>query len=305
MQVGLIGLGKMGSRIARKLYKGGHEVLVWNRSPEPIQDLKSQIANLKTAENIQDLVQKLRKPRIIWIMVPQGEPTEEVLFEVQKYVQKGDIVIDGGNAFYKDTEKRFKNFHKIGVQYLGIGVSGGVHGEKNGYSLMAGGDRNAYDHVQPLLETLSEPSGSYDFFGEGGAGHFIKMVHNGIEYGMMQSIGEGFDVLKNSPYKLDLSKVAKVWSKGTIISGFLIDRTADVLSKDQSLNKVVGVIEATGEAEWTVQVAKEEKVQTEIIERSLNFRKRSKNNKKVQNSFTAKIITSLRNVFGGHSIKKK
>lgn len=297
MKVGILGLGKMGSRIANKLHNGGHEVIGWNRTPHK--------EKFKTAKSIQELVQNLSKPRVLWLMLPHGNPTDEILSEVLKYIQKNDIVIDGGNAYYKDTEKRSKRLSSKGVLFLGIGVSGGVHGEKNGFALMAGGKKSAYDHVRPLLKTLSEPEGSYAYFGEGGAGHFVKMVHNGIEYGMMQSIGEGFDVLKNSPYKLNLSKVAEVYSKGTIISGFLMDRTADVLLKDQGLNKIVGSIEATGEAEWTVNAAKEEKVQTEIIKRSLGFRRKSKTDKKVQNSFTAKIIASLRNAFGGHEVKKK
>lgn len=296
MQIGIVGLGKMGSGLAHKLQKGGHDVLAWNRSK--IEGLEFKVQN-----SIRDLVQNLEKPRVIWLMLPQGKPTDEVLSEVQKYVEKGDIIIDGGNAFYKDTEKRFKNFQKKGVRFLGIGVSGGVHGEKNGFALMAGGDESAYDQVQPFLKTLSSPSGSFDYFGVGGAGHFVKMVHNGIEYGMMQSIGEGFDVLKKSKYNFNLLKIAKVWQKGTIISSFLMDRTVDVL--ESNIENVQGVIEATGEAEWTVETAKEEGVSVEIIERSLEFRRRSKTDKKIQSSFTAKMVASLRNAFGGHEVKKK
>lgn len=296
MQVGVLGLGKMGSRIAKKLIAGGHEVLAWNRT-------RIENSELRIQNSIKDLVQDLEKPRVIWLMLPQGKPTDEILSEVQRYIEKNDIVIDGGNAFYKDTEKRFRTFAKKGIRFLGIGVSGGVHGEKNGYSLMVGGDKTAYDYIVPLLNCLSQPKGSYDYFGEGGAGHFVKMVHNGIEYGMMQSIGEGFEVLKSSLYKLDLLKVAKVWQKGTIISGFLMNRTADVLSKD--IESVRGEIEATGEAQWTVQTAKEEGIPVEIIKQSLEFRRRSKTDKKIQNSFTAKLVTSLRNAFGGHEVKKR
>lgn len=285
----------MGLGIANKLTNGGHQVIGWNRTPHK--------EKFETAKNINDLIQSLNQPRVIWLMLPQGEPTDEVLTQVQKYVQKDDIIIDGGNAYYKDTEKRFKTFSKRGIRFLGIGVSGGVHGQKNGFALMAGGDKSAFGHVRPILKTLSEPRGSFDYFGEGGSGHFVKMVHNGIEYGMMQSIGEGFEVLKKSPYNFDLLKIAKVWSKGTIISSFLIDRAVDVLKGD--IENVRGVIEATGEAEWTVQTAKEEGVQTEIIECSLEFRKRSKTDKKLQNSFTAKIVASLRNAFGGHEVKKR
>lgn len=295
MQVAIIGLGKMGTAIARKLHTAGHDVIVWNRSP-----VKS--SEFKVKSSLGELVQSLKKPRIVWVMVPHAA-FDEVLVQLQKHLVRGDILIDGGNSFYKDTERRFQESRKSGIRFLGIGVSGGVHGEKNGYSLMAGGDKSGFEHIKSLLKTLSSPSGSFEYFGEGGAGHFVKMVHNGIEYGMMQSIGEGFDVLKNSSYKLDLAKVAKVYGKGAIVSGVLMDRTADVLADD--IEQVQGVIEATGEAEWTVQSAKEEGVDVQIIEDSLEYRKRSKTDKKIQNSFTAKIIASLRNAFGGHSVKKK
>jgi len=304
MQVGIIGLGRMGSGIAKKLNKEGYDVLAWNRSPEPAQDLKSKISNLKIAESIRDLVKKLQKPRVIWIMVPQGKPTDEVLSEVQKYVQEGDIVIDGGNAHYKDTDKRYKNFQKSGIRFLGIGVSGGVHGEKNGYALMAGGDKSAYDLVHSLLKTLSDPSGSFDYFGEGGAGHVVKMVHNGIEYGMMQSIGEGFEVLKKSPYKFNLLKIAKIWQKGTIISSFLIDRAKDALQEDSELSRISGIIPRGGEGDWTVATAKEEKVKVRIIEDAVEYRKKSETDKKIQDSFTAKMINALRGAFGGHEVKR-
>lgn len=303
MQLGFIGLGKMGSRMVKKLLDDGHNVIVWNRSPEPVQELKSQISNLKSAETIKDLVQSLGKPRVIWIMVPAKDATSEVLSEVSKYIEKKDIVIDGGNAFYKDTERRYKKLRNKDIKFLGIGVSGGVHGEKNGYSLMAGGDRSAYDSIVQLLDCLSKPSGSFDYFGEGGAGHFVKMVHNGIEYGMMQSIGEGFAVLKKSSYKFDLLKIAKIWQRGTIISGFLIDRTKDALEADVKLSGISGNIKRGGEGDWTVEAAKEEKVAVEIIKESVKFRKKSETDSRIQNSYTAKMINALRHQFGGHPVR--
>lgn len=301
MQIAIVGLGKMGSAIARKLHKDGHNVIVWNRTKEDVLKLQ-KTAKVKSEDNLQELVESLKKPRVVWVMVPHAA-FDEISSQVK--LEKGDVLVDGGNSNYKETEKRYKKFKKKGIKFLGIGVSGGVHGEKNGYSLMAGGDKSAYGKIKPILKTLSSPNGSHDYFGEGGAGHFVKMVHNGVEYGMMQSLGEGFDVLKNSPYKLNLFKVAKVWQKGTIVSGFLVDRAADILSKDANLKGVVGEIEATGEAQWTIEAAKKEKVPVEIIERSLNYRKRSKKDKKIQNSFTAKMVASLRNAFGGHSVRKK
>lgn len=303
MQIGVVGLGKMGSSIARKLHAKGHNVIVWNRTKEDVLNLQKHV-KVKSKDNLQDLVAHLNKPRIVWVMLPHMA-LNEIFDHLEKHLEKGDILVDGGNSFFGDTEKRFKEFKKNGIKFLGIGVSGGVHGEKNGYSLMVGGDRSAYEYIRPILKTLSSPSGSYDYFGSGGAGHFVKMVHNGIEYGMMQSIGEGFEVLKKSSYKLDLLKIAKVWQKGTIVSGFLIDRMADIFEKDQNLKNVIGELAATGEAQWTVDEAKKQKTPVELIESSLNYRKRSKTDRKIQNSFTAKVIASLRNAFGGHGVKKK
>ncbi|HZQ29695.1 MAG TPA: decarboxylating 6-phosphogluconate dehydrogenase [Patescibacteria group bacterium] len=301
MKVGIVGLGKMGSRLARKLHKDKHQVIVWNRTKEDILELQKEV-KVKSAQSLDELVQKLDKPRVIWIMVPH-KAFDEVISSIN--LEKNDILIDGGNSYYKDTEKRYKNFKNKGIRFLGIGVSGGVHGEENGYSLMVGGDKSAYEYAKPILETLSSPNGAYDYFGEGGAGHFVKMVHNGIEYGMMQSIGEGFEVLEKSKYKINPLKIAKVYQKGTIISGFLMDRTAEALTPDPKLKNVVGEIAATGEAEWTVEAAKEEGVKVEIIESSLNFRKKSKIDKEIKNSFTAKLVAALRNAFGGHEVKKK
>lgn len=305
MKVGIVGLGKMGSRIAQKLIKDSHDLIVWNRSGIHNSELiihNSKTSKIKIAKSIEDLIKQLKPPRIVWIMIPHNA-IEEVLSEVSKYIEKDDIVIDGGNSNYKETEKRYREFKNKGIRFLGIGVSGGILAFKNGYPLMAGGDKSAYDLINPILDSLAKPNGGYDYFGEGGAGHFVKMVHNGIEYGMMQSIGEGFGVLEKSKYKFDLLKVAKIWQKGTVISGFLMDRTSEVFKKN--INDVVGEIAATGEAEWTVQQAKEEGVPIEIIEKSLEFRKKSKTDPKIQNSFAAKVVASLRNAFGGHEVKKK
>lgn len=312
MKIAVLGLGKMGSRIALKLYEEGHEVVAWNRSVAPADELKLKIKNLKSKidgnnleiiDSIEDLILQLEKPRVLWVMLPAGEATQNVLDEVSKYLKKGDIVIDGGNAYFKDTEKRYRDFKKKNIEYLGVGVSGGILASKNGYPLMVGGSRKAYEYIKPILQSLAKPNGGYDYFGEGGAGHFVKMVHNGIEYGMMQSIGEGFEVLEKSSYKFDLLKVAKIWQKGTIISGFLLDRAFDALSQNPKLDGIKGFIEESGEARWTVEEAKKEGVEVEIIERSLEYRRRSQKDTKIQNSFTAKTVAALRNAFGGHSLK--
>src|SRR3989344_3470897 len=301
MTISVIGLGKMGSRIASKL-SGKHQVYVWNRTREASIKFAEQNPKAKILNDLNHL-SDLKPPRIVWLMLPAGEPTVEVLYELKKYLEEGDVIIDGGNAFYKDTDQRYQEFTNIGIHFLGIGVSGGLFGEKTGYPIMVGGSKEGFILIKPILETLSKPNGGYEYFGEGGAGHFVKMVHNGIEYGMMQSIGEGFGVLEKSPFKLNLSKVAKLWQKGTIVSGFLMDRTSDALSKNPALNNIVGIIEESGEAKWTVETAKEQGVDVEIIERSLEYRLESQRSEKIQSSFTAKLIAALRREFGGHPIR--
>lgn len=311
MQIGFIGFGKMGTRIVEKLLDGGHIIVGWNRTPEVVG--KFQLAlrdkglseNFQSANNIESLISSLSAPRVVWVMLPAGDATESALLEVAKYLEKGDIVIDGGNAFYKDTERRFGEFKKSGIHFLGIGVSGGIKASENGYPLMVGGDVPAYQFITPILEALNKPSGGFEYFGEGGAGHFVKMVHNGIEYGMMQAIGEGYGVLEKSPYNIDLVKVAKLWQKNTIVMSFLNECAKDALEKDPKLSDLDGVIDATGEAEWTVRQAKEEGVFAENIEQSLDFRSRSKTDTKVSSSFAARMVVALRHEFGGHKVRER
>ena len=294
----------MGSRMVQKLYKENHEVSVWNRSPKTSEELTKELKELSVSDSIEHLIVSLPKPRVIWIMVP-AVAVEEVLSEVKKYIESGDVVIDGGNSHYKDTEKRFEEFEKIGVHFLGIGTSGGILAVENGFPFMVGGSKEGYEVIKPILDTLSKPNGGHQYFGTGGAGHFVKMVHNGIEYGVMQSLGEGFEVLEKSKYKFNLLDVARLWQKGTLVSGFMLDRAKDALEKHGNLEDVVGVINASGEALWTIEAAKEEGVPVEIIERSLDYRKRSETDKKIQQSFTAKMVSALRREFGGHEVKEK
>ncbi len=313
MRIAILGIGRMGGRIALKLYREGHEVLVWNRSKEAVFKfleyekpglISFKRKSLKAADTIEDLVFSMRKPRIFWLMLPSGKPTEEVLKELSKYIDRGDIIIDGGNANFKDTERRFRDFKKRGIQYLGIGVSGGILAADRGYPLMVGGSKKAFKHIEPILKTLAKPNGGYAYFGEGGAGHFVKMVHNGIEYGIMQSLGEGFEVLEKSKYKLNLLDAAKIFQKGTIISGFLMDLLAYSLKNNKKLSGMEGPVAQSGEALWTVEEAKREKVNVKIIEESLNFRLKTQKDKKLQTTFTVKVLNALRNAFGGHEIKK-
>lgn len=311
MQIGFLGLGKMGSRMAEKLLREGYHVVVWNRSSGGVSNFQLQISNIKEKTNaefattIAELIGKLVKPRVVWLMLPAGEATEVVLQEVTEYLEAGDIVIDGGNAFYKDTELRYQKLKKKKIKFLGIGVSGGIVAFENGYPFMVGGDKTAFEHVKPVLESLTKPHGGYEYFGTGGAGHFVKMVHNGIEYSIMQGLGEGFGVMEQSPYNLDLSKVAKLYQKGTLVSGFMLDRAVDALEKNGKLDDIEGVIDATGEAAWTVKQGKEERVPVENIEQTLDFRRRSKNDKNVSSSFAARMVAALRREFGGHATKIK
>ena len=308
MKIGFIGLGKMGSRMVHKLLAGGHEVVVWNRSEDAVlalqQDIRAAnyVNNLDVASSIEELVSLLPSPKIVWSMLPAGEATETVLQEVSKHIGEHDIVVDGGNAHFSDTQRRYEVFGKQAVRFLGIGVSGGVVAFKEGYPLMAGGDKSAYDYVSPLLETLAQPHGGYSYFGTGGAGHFVKMVHNGIEYGMMQSLGEGFGILEKAPYEFDLDNVARLWQKGTIISSFLLDRAYDALEKNPSLDDIEGTIDASGEALWTVEEAKKEDVPVLVIEKSLEFRNDSKTDEKIKKSFAARMVAALRREFGGHKV---
>ena len=305
-----------------KLLNEGHEVVVWNRTREKAEKLRSQISqtgnqmrndfagsdrkvrtsfavqNFKIADSVKDLVKQLNKPRIIWLMLPArsglspsgsktGEATQEILNEVEKYVENGDIVIDGGNAHYPDTQRRWEHFSQKGIKFLGIGVSGGVIAAVEGYPLMAGGDRSAYEAIKPILDSLAKPKGGHEYFGQGGAGHFVKMVHNGIEYGVMQSIGEGFGVLEKSPYDLDLLKVARLYQKNTLNSGFMMQRTIEALEKDPKLEKIEGYIDSSGEGEWTIEEAKKLDVPVDIIEESFKFRQKSQKDKKTKSGFDA------------------
>ncbi len=297
MTVGVLGLGKMGSRIALKLSKSGHRVIAWNRGPK-------DISGLEISKNIENLISKLPRPKVLWLMLPAGEATQGVLDQLEPYLEKGDIVVDGGNAYFKDTERRFGHFKPMGIEYLGIGISGGILAEGSGYPLMAGGSKEAYEYIIPLLDSLAKPKGGHKFFGEGGAGHFIKMAHNGIEYGMMQSLAEGFEVLEKSDYKFDLVKVAEVFQKGTVISGFLMDRLAESLKNSPDLKMMEGPVSESGEARWTIEEAKNKGINIRIIEDSLRYRLQTQKQKELHRAFSTKVLNALRNAFGGHEIGK-
>ncbi len=323
MQIAVLGLGKMGGRIVEKLLQEGHEVVVWNRSRETLDRLKVErqdyVANgkLRIADGVGELGEMLSSPafapegatagnaRVFWLMLPAGDATEAILSEVEAIAEPGDIVVDGGNANFKDTQRRYEELSGKGIKFLGIGVSGGIRGLTDGFCLMAGGEAHGYEYLRPVLDSLVKPSGGHGYFGTGGAGHFVKMVHNGIEYGMMQAIGEGFGVLEKSRYGLNLVDVGEVWQKGSIVRSFLMGLAVDALNEDKGLKTIDGVIAASGEGKWTVEAGKELNVPVDVIEKSLEFRERSQKEIGVYDSFAAKLVAALRKQFGGHGVKRK
>jgi 6-phosphogluconate dehydrogenase len=309
MKIGIAGLGKMGGRMAEKLVREGQEVVVWNRTHEKAVALKHKLSdhqNISVTDTIDELVNSLSSPRIVLTMLPAGQPTENLLNEVALLLQKDDILIDAGNSYYKDTERRYKEFSAKGIRYLGMGVSGGVIAGMEGYPQMVGGDKSAYEFVSPILDSLANPEGGHEYFGEGGAGHFVKMVHNGIEYPIMQALGEGFGVLANSEYNFDLINVAKLYQKNTLVSGFMLDRATEALEKDPRLEQIEGIIgSASQETIWTIEEAKQHNLPIESIEQAQSFRVRSETDTNVQRSFAAHMVGALRIAFGGHPVKLK
>lgn len=306
MQVGLLGLGKMGKIIGDKLMSDGHTVAVWNRTRQTLEDYRVEKAEfvvnqkLQIVHSIEEFQNTLNKPRVFWSMLPAGEATDQALQDIMQIAEAGDVVIDGGNSHFKKTEQWSQQFAAKGIKFLGIGCSGGVHAVENGFCIMAGGDADAYEYIKPLLDSLVKPYGAYNYFGKGGAGHFVKMVHNGIEYGMMQAIAEGFGVLAKSDYQLNLSAIAETWQNGSIVESFLLDMANDALTADPVLSQYTGVVDATGEGLWTILQAKEEGVPITIIEQSLEFRKKSQYDETTQATFAAKMLGALRKEFGGH-----
>ena len=296
--LGMIGLGKMGYNMASRLHKNKEKIVVYNRSPEKVKE----IAKLGAIPSYtyKEFFKNMKSPRIIWLMVPH-QTVDEVIKSIKPLLKKGDILVDGGNSYFKDSIKRHKALAKQGIQFLDVGVSGGLRGATNGYAMMVGGKKETYKKVEPLIKKMCVKNG-YGFFGEPGAGHFVKMVHNAIEYGMMQSIGEGFDLVKNGPYKnIDLENLSNVWSNGTIIQGFLMDMARDGLKHHGDLLKIEGYVPESGEARWAVQTSKEHKVGFGAITYSFNERLKSKKKK----NFSNKLVAVIRDEFGGHGVKKK
>jgi len=300
-QVAVFGLGRMGNQIARRLQKNNFEVLAWNRSEEPrIEVAKSGV---KTFAEIDELIKNSTgEPRVFWLMLPHKIVDEFLQNQLGPYLKAGDIVIDGGNSFYKDSIRRGGELAKKGIIFYDCGTSGGVWGFDNGFALMVGGPKEQWPVVEPIFKTLSAGK-NYGLMGKNGAGHFVKMVHNGIEYGMMEAIAEGYGVLQASDFNLDLGQVTKIYQEGSVVRSWLIDLTANIF-KDEDVEGTSGFIDATGEGEWTINAGLELGVDVRVLEDSLEVRRESKDPKN-QNKFSNKIVALMRKQFGGHAINKK
>lgn len=297
MQIGMIGLGRMGMNMARRLLKAKHEVVVYNRTASKVEEIvKEGAIGTTTLENF---VKKLKAPRVVWLMLPAGQPLEEHINFLSKILSKGDLIIDGGNSYYKDDIRHTEELKSKGIKYLDAGVSGGIWGLKIGYCTMVGGDRSDFKHIEPLLKDLS-PQDGYMYCGASGAGHFVKMVHNGIEYGMMQAYGEGFELLQASPYKPDSGQVAQLWNRGSVIRSWLLELAAEAFSENPKLEGVSGYVEDSGEGRWTVQQSVELGVATPVMTLSLYQRFLSRQ----KDVFSNKVLSALRNKFGGHAVVK-
>ena len=299
MDVAMIGLGRMGGNMARRLLRGGHHVVVWNRTFSKAQELVPEGG--EAAADFADLVGKLPAPRVLWLMLPNGAPTQDAIDELVPLLSAGDIVIDGGNSYFKEDIARAESLAAHKLRYLDIGTSGGVWGLQVGYCMMIGGERSAFEHIESILKTLAPEGTGYGYMGSAGAGHFVKMVHNGIEYGMMQAYGEGFELLEASRWDLDLGAIADLWGKGSVVRSWLLELAADAFRKDPGLEQITGYVDDTGEGRWTVEQAIELGVPMPIIANSLFMRFRSRQ----PDSFSAKVLAALRNEFGGHAVKEK
>jgi 6-phosphogluconate dehydrogenase len=320
MQLGMIGLGRMGGNMVERLMARGHTCVVYDRSPDAVKNLAARGA--VGAADLKDFVKKLTQPRAAWVMVPSGAPTEGTVNDLAALMNEGDIIIDGGNSYFKDDARRAKVLKAKGLHYVDVGTSGGVWGKERGYCMMIGGERSAVEHLGPIFTALAPGRGDiprtaeragmkgtaedgYLYCGPAGAGHFVKMVHNGIEYGMMQAYGEGFDIMRGAQskelaeehrYDLPLADIAEVWRRGSVVSSWLLDLTAMALAEDPALSKFSGFVQDSGEGRWTVQAAVEEAVPAEVLTAALYTRFRSRQ----EHTFAEKLLSAMRNKFGGH-----
>jgi 6-phosphogluconate dehydrogenase len=299
MDVAMVGLGRMGANMARRLLRGGHRVVVWNRTYSKAEELGAEGA--EPVRELSEVVAALPTPRAIWLMLPYGEATQAAIDELVPRLDEGDILIDGGNSPYKLDIERGAALAEHGIRYLDAGTSGGVWGLEVGYCLMVGGERSAFDVVEPLLATLAPPGHGYEYCGGHGSGHFVKMVHNGIEYGMMQAYAEGFELLEATEWDLDLASIADLWNQGSVVRSWLLELAADAFKQDPGLENITGYVDDTGEGRWTVEQAIAHSVPMPAIASALFTRFRSRQ----PDTFSGKVLAALRNEFGGHAVQEK
>ena len=320
MGLGMVGLGRMGANMTRRLVRGGHEVVVTDLSPDNVKQISGEGAI--ASASLDDFVNKLGTPRVAWLMVPAGGPTEQTVQALAQRMKSGDIIIDGGNSYFKDDVRRSKQLNEKGIQYVDVGTSGGVWGLERGYCMMIGGPKEGVQQLDPIFKTLAPGRGNISrtpgrermtgtaedgsiHCGPAGAGHFVKMVHNGIEYGMMQAYAEGFDIFRNASteqlpegyrYDLNLADIAEVWRRGSVVSSWLLDLTAMALAENPTLSEYTGFVQDSGEGRWTIQAAIEEAVPVDVLSAALFVRFRSRQ----QHTFAEKVLSAMRQKFGGH-----
>ena len=298
MELGMIGLGRMGANMSERLVLGGHRVFTYDRSAEAVQRVVDKGA--LGAHSLADFVKQLSLPRAIWLMVPAGDPVDQTIELLLPQLSKGDVLIDGGNSNYKDSMRRAEKLKQQGLHFVDAGTSGGIWGLKVGYCMMIGGEKEIVARLEPIFKTLAPPDG-FLHVGPTGAGHFVKMIHNGIEYGMLQAYGEGFELLKASQFDLNLGAISHLWNQGSVVRSWLLELCESAFAKDPKLDAIKGYVEDSGEGRWTVVEAIDKSVSAPVLTLSLFARFASRQ----QDSFAAKVIAALRNEFGGHAVKKE
>ena len=297
MPLGFVGLGRMGSNMVTRLLQGGHSVVAWDVNADAVRAVAG--AGARGAASLAELAGALAPPRAVWVMVPAGEPTERTVRELAGLLAAGDTIVDGGNSYYKDDIRRAAELAARGLSYVDAGTSGGIWGLRLGYCLMVGGPAPAVARLEPVFRTLA-PADGYLHVGQSGAGHYVKMIHNGIEYAMMQSYAEGFELMRESPYALDLPRVAALWNHGSVVRSWLLELAADALAEDPHLESVKAYVEDSGEGRWTVEDAVEKAVPAPAITAALYARFRSRRD----NSFADRLLAALRHKFGGHAVRR-
>jgi 6-phosphogluconate dehydrogenase len=302
MKLGMVGLGRMGGNMTARLQRSGHEVVAFDPSPDAVS--KATQTGASGASSLADLVGQLETPtsapRVVWLMIPAGEITEKTIAALAGLLSEGDVIVDGGNSYYKDSIAHGEAVARYGIRFLDCGTSGGIWGLANGYCLMVGGDDDAVALVEPAFRALA-PEDGYAHVGRSGAGHFTKMVHNGIEYGLLAAYGEGFEILNGSDFDLDLSEIAGIWRYGSVVRSWLLELLHDAMESDPALEKIRGYVDDSGEGRWTIEAAMEENVPAPITSIALFNRFASRQDE----SFSAKVIAALRNEFGGHAVKEE